>query len=455
MSLEIHINNKASFHHGKPVIFCMPDIKDSEIFIQLGYQYHLNIILLIKKKWLDSTDCSSALAYLVLDDPLAENISKRITTAIKQVKDTLAILSDPIHIDYFIAFSELHVELMATIAADINQDNHVVDVARSFRDKWVMRNLANENGISCPKFTLASEMLNSPEHFRRFVESVEQSAKDKGNQSGFIVKPRSFWGSMGVTAHSNPASLLRTLQQLDTPEEYLVEEKIQGNLLHVDTAVLRHKIIYQGIGVYCCSLLSTDQTADEQTELSHFIWHTMRPDSPDSHRLFKFNQQVLQAFNLEYGFTHTEIFIEENTNELVLCETASRPPGIKLFDLHAQAYNKHAFDVFINALISPPSVYTENHIEKTDANCIGLIIFNPPIGRVEFITPIEDIIDEHVIEWEQYAKTGSCFSNTHYTEKMGYIICSAKNEHECKAYLNNYNNKFRYTTYPVIKTKQD
>ncbi|OKP05371.1 ATP-grasp domain-containing protein [Xenorhabdus eapokensis] len=440
---EIHINNQANFHHGKPTIFCMPDIKDSERFVQLCYQYHLNIVLLIKKKWLDSTDCSLALAYLVVDDPLANQACKKITTALKQVKDTLSIITAPIHIDYFIAFSELHVELMAIIATHINQDTPMIDIARSFRDKWLMRKIANEHGLCCPKFTLASEMLISPEHFELFTESVENSAKHKGNQVGFIVKPRSFWGSMGVTEYPDRASLFYALQELDAPEEYLVEEKIQGRLLHVDTAVLQHKTIYQSIGAYACSLLSSDQTKP-----SHFMWHTMLPGSQNSRRLFAFNRRVLQAFNLEYGFTHTEIFIEENTNNLILCETASRPPGLRLFDLHAKAYGQHAFDVFINALISPASIDKEPafSIDNPDLSCIGMIIFNPPIGEIKSITPIEEIIDEHVIEWEQYAKIGSYFSNTHYTEKMGYIICSAKNEHECVKYLNNYNNKFHYTT---------
>ncbi|MDR0217458.1 MAG: hypothetical protein LBI71_00990, partial [Enterobacteriaceae bacterium] len=235
---------------------------------------------------------------------------------------------------------------------------------------------------------------------------------------------------------------LNALQELDVPEEYLVEEKIQGRLLHVDAAVFRHKIIYQGIGAYACSLLASDQS-----EPRHFIWHTLLPNAPDSHRLFEFNRQVLQAFNLEYGFTHTEIFIEENTNNLILCETASRPPGLRLFDLHAQAYRKHVFDVFIDALISPASIDEAPYfpISNTDLNCIGMIIFNPQIGKIKSITPIEEMIDEYVIEWAQYAKVGSYFSNTHYTEKMGYIICSAKNECECLKYLNNYNNKFRYT----------
>ncbi|PHM61261.1 ATP-grasp domain-containing protein [Xenorhabdus ishibashii] len=442
MSLEIHINNQANFHCGKPTIFCMPDIKDSERFVQLCYQCHLNLILLIKKKWLDSTDCSLALAYIVVDDPLANHACKKIIEALKQVKDTLSIITAPIHIDYFMAFSELHVELMATIATHINQDTRIIDVAQSFRDKWIMRKTANEHGLFCPKFTLASEILTSPEHFEVFTESVENSAKHKGNQVGFIVKPRSFWGSMGVTEHPNRTSLFHALQELDAPEEYLVEEKIQGKLLHVDAAVFQHKVIYQGIGAYACSLLSSDQPKP-----SHFIWHTMLPNSSDSHRLFEFNRRILQAFNLEYGFTHTEIFIEENTDNLILCETASRPPGLRLFDLHAQAYSKHAFDVFINALISPALVCKELSfsIENADLNCIGMIIFNPPIGEVKSITPIEEIIDEHVIEWKQYAKTGSYFSNTHYTENMGYIICSAKNEHECLKYLNNYNSKFHYT----------
>ncbi|MBD2805660.1 hypothetical protein ID855_13340 [Xenorhabdus sp. ZM] len=442
MSLEIHINNQVSFHRGQPTIFCMPDIKDSERFIQQCYQHHLNMILLVKKKWLDSTDCSLALAYLVIDDPLANYATDGIIEALKQVIKNVSMITELIHIDYFMAFSELHVELMATIASHINQNPRFIDVARSFRDKWIMRKIASEYGISCPKFTLASEMLNSSEHFEAFTESVEASAKHKGNQVGFIVKPRSFWGSMGVTEYSDCISLRYALQELDAPEEYLVEEKIQGRLLHVDTAVLRHEIIYQGIGVYACSLL-----ASEQAESGHFIWHTMLPDSPDSHRLLEFNRRILQAFNLEYGFTHTEIFIEECTDNLILCETASRPPGLRLFDLHAQANNRHAFDVFIDTLMPPTSVMNEPalSVEQTSPNCIGMIIFNPPVGEIGAITPIEEIIDEHVIEWEQYAKTGSYFSNTHYTEKMGYIICSAKNEQECLQYLKYYKTKFNYT----------
>ncbi|RAY97129.1 hypothetical protein DP187_21760 [Enterobacter cloacae] len=426
---EITINVHRKLMTAQPVVYCIPDTKDSKRFISRCYNNDVNVIILIKRKWLATTDLTNCIAYILVDD--FENEKEAIKQATTAVIEAVYGLET---IDYFIAFAEMNLYLLNDITTHIKKDPAASNIIRSFRDKRVMRQLASEHNVPNPLFKSADE-LSSPRAFDNFIVEVMNLAKEKQNPVGFVLKPCSDCGSAGVKVFSDPNALYHSVLALDKPELYLVEEKISGRLLHVDTAIYNRKIIYQAIGAYDCSLLETEKYGHQ-----NFMWHTLGTETALGMKLTEFNKTILRVFNLNYGFTHTEIFVEDNTNALYLCETAARPPGLSLFDLHALASGKHAFDIFVDTM---SGLHDANNELLDMYRTIGTVVFNPEIGILKEVTSLADIADEYTLSWEQTAQPGTLFDKNHYATQVAQIICSTQDESHCVSVLKNYAQQYK------------
>jgi len=430
MQPGIVVNAHRTYLGDKPVIFCIPDVKDSERFVARCYRNDINMVLLIRRKWIPQTDLTACLAHIVVDDLDLDHVPG-LLLALRQVISEIPGLTD---VDYFIAFSELNVNLLGILADRLRGVCLARPRSRTFRDKRTMRELAMRKNIACPTFQPVDGIFADRHAFELFIESVAKAAARKGNQAGYVLKPRDGWGSRGVRIFREPDALWQALQCLKAPGAYLVEEEISGKLVHVDSAVVGRKVVYQAIGVYDSSLLETDDAHG-----GHFMWHTMGTDGEIGRGLVQFNLRVLEAFDLEYGFSHTEVFIEDRTGDFVLCETACRPPGLRLLDLHAHASGVHAYDRFVDLLVQP---------EDAPRSCapaiqtVGTIIFKARPGTLDAMRPLEEIVDSYVIAWEQFARSGDRFDDAHYTSQLGQIVCAAKSEIECVELLRRYEGRF-------------
>lgn len=429
MATELVVNAHRQFAPGKPVLFCIPDIRDSVGFVNRGYELGLNLILLLKPKWQKTTNLDGCLAYIIVDDVKQENVADAVT-AVQKLQQTLPGAEA---IDYYLAFSELNMDFLGALVEGLTGICVHQPGARAFRDKRVMRELAQVKGLPCPVFAPADQLLSARSRFTSFVGDVGRAAERKRAPVGFVLKPRDSWGARGVEVYAESEALWAALCALQEPQQYLVEERIVGTLVHVDSAVLHRQVIYHGMGIYLYSFIRSE------VEGPHFMWHSVAPDGALGRALTLFNQKVVQAFGLDYGFTHTEVFVESGTGDLVLCETASRPPGLQLLDLHAMSQGSHAYDHFLDGLVGQTTASAKRfHTPRT----VGLVIFNPMPGVLTEVRPLEEILDEHVIAWEQNAQVGTNYEESHYTAELGRIVCAAPTEEECRPLLENYISRF-------------
>lgn len=431
MGLQFTVNPQNIVGPRRPVVFCLPDTQDSARFVTRCYDRSINLILVLKPSWLKSTDVSRSVAFMVVDDTQVSR-APEVLEALAQVMNALPGLKK---IDFFFAFAELNIELLNAVIEGARQYGPARLINPAFRDKLKMRELARVKGITCPQFMSATQLLSSSQLLDAFIERVSQSAQHKGNPLGFVLKPRMSWGALDVQVFEDTTALWQALVALPQPEHYLVEEKITGQLVHVDTARFEGAPVYYGIGVYDTSLLSRPSTAAR-----HLKWHTMRPDTTLGERLMAFSDQVMTHFQLATGFSHTEIFIEHNTGALVLCESAARPPGMHVFDLYAMGHEPHAFDRFVDVLATeqrwPPLLA---NTRKT----LGMVVFNPTgRGTLKALTPIETIVDADTVHWDQFAQPGDRFVSDHYTVMLGRIVCRCDDETRCRALLAHYDSRF-------------
>ncbi|BAZ70848.1 hypothetical protein NIES4106_56450 (plasmid) [Fischerella sp. NIES-4106] len=134
--------NKKYLNTEQKTILCIPDVKASWHFISKTYELHLNLILVLEESWLKSVDCSGALELVVVSD-FTSTIE-----IITQVDKIIERLEYSVSIDYVVAFTEQHIELIGILTDYYGAHSISSTQAQLFRDKYVMKQRAKEMGAS-------------------------------------------------------------------------------------------------------------------------------------------------------------------------------------------------------------------------------------------------------------------------------------------------------------------
>lgn len=183
-----------------------------------------------------------------------------------------------------------------------------------FRDKLAMRIKAKDSGINVPEFTAIfnNDVVNN------FVAEVP---------GPWVLKPRSEASATGIKKISDKEELWKVIDQLgDERHLFLLESFKPGDVFHVDS------IVYQGAPVFtCCS-----QYVQPPMSVSHeggvFRTRTLASDSEKSQSLTKLNTELLSAFGLVNGTSHSE-YIKGVDGKYYFLETSSRVGGAHISEM--------------------------------------------------------------------------------------------------------------------------
>lgn len=417
------------FNPGKKTILCLPDIKASLSFIAKAYERQLNLILVLKEKWLESTDYSGALGFVVVPDLTN---SKQIITKVDAI---LERFEHRVNIDHVVAFAEQNIELVGLLTDYYEASGISSTQAQWFRDKYIMKQRAKEAGIKCPLFALWSN-VDEKEHF---YEELMLTCQRKNKPISIIVKPRKLWGSEGVNRFSSIEALEAHMQSCtEDPDNWLLEEYITGDVFHVDTVVKDGRAIFYVVEKYGLPLLDI-----ANSHQNHFIDYTIDPASKIANELLKVHQDVVKAFGLGTGTTHIEFFVEADTGEVLLCEAAARPPGMDIPRLHEIAVGCNPFTVLVDALTGSEfkNVITSNSFA-------GVICFTPRPGKLVEVDSIEKFDDPEIVYKEQNVQCGTVFESITYVNELGRIYIKTESEERCISLLKKYAEKFNYQVAP-------
>jgi carbamoylphosphate synthase large subunit len=186
---------------------------------------------------------------------------------------------------------------------------------RYFRDKLAMRLRAAESGIRVPAF---SGTFNY-EAISEFLEKVPPP---------WVLKPRTMAGAMGIRKCQSKAEVWENIHRLGDEQSYFVLERfVPGDIFHVDSIWFGGEVRFAIASAYGTPPLEV------ATGGGIFTTETLEAGGELEARLRQMNQEVLRAFGLRDGVSHTEFIRAHEDGALYFLETSARVGGANIADL--------------------------------------------------------------------------------------------------------------------------
>ena len=184
-----------------------------------------------------------------------------------------------------------------------------------FSNKWLMSEKLKNTDVRIPKGTIFSDKKYHDQDIDYLLE-IENVLGDYP----YFIKPCNLSGSRGVSFISDRNELIRWAKQKDNLD-YVIQEYLDGKLLHCECFVKNYKIM--------------DSFVFEYSRPGYFFSQGLPVGSislPTNHSLKKrvsnFTKDVLNGLGIiKNGVTHVEVYLNRN-DELIFLEGAARPPGL-------------------------------------------------------------------------------------------------------------------------------
>ena len=302
-----------------------------------------------------------------------------------------------------ICLSEDNLLLAAELRDEFDISGMRLEQAKSFRDKTIMKDILRAKNIRTPHYVKFD--ANAARDSKSYYDCLQREIN-----LPFVLKPFNLLGGLGIVMINS------------------FEEFISGTLYHCDSIVKDKEIIFST----CCEY--TNPNFDFQAGKS-VISMSLKNSDPVAQRIFEFNQNVLNAMNLEEGISHHELFIT-NKNEIVFLEIAARSPGAVVTPMYRQSFNVAMEDIDFKIQMNIPFQLTPSY------NTYYLSGILPSLsGTVkELVSP--DIKSKYEMKWA--VKEGDLTSaSMSLRDKSGSISAWNINYEELRDdfnYLKNYQN---------------
>ncbi len=219
------------------------------------------------------------------------------------------------NIDRIVALDDFDVETAATLREHLRVPGMGDTTVRYFRDKLAMRSNARDHGLLVPAFI---QVLNHAQ-LRGFMERVRPP---------WVLKPRSMAGSMGISKIHHPDEFWAAVDKLgDQQSFYLLEQYVPGDIYHVDSIFSEREPAFSIASRYGRPPMDVSQQGDI------FTTATLPLDSAEAQPLIAMNQEVMKAFGLLRGASHSEFIRGREDGRLYFLETSARVGGAHIVDL--------------------------------------------------------------------------------------------------------------------------
>ena len=220
-----------------------------------------------------------------------------------------------IKFDRFVALDDFDVEKVALLREHFRMPGMGRTTAHYFRDKLAMRVKSKEEGVNVPEFT---DLFNN-DTINEYADRVS---------APWLIKPRMEASATGIKKIQNKDELWHVVNELgDERDNYLVEKFAPGDVYHVDGLTVDGKVVFSRVSKYL----------DTPFEVAHgggiFRSASSEIGSKVEKALQKMNAQVMKAFGMQFGASHTEFIQSKETGELFFLETSSRVGGANLAEM--------------------------------------------------------------------------------------------------------------------------
>jgi hypothetical protein len=284
-------------------VLCLASYFKGGAFLQQCKQMGLNVILVTIDKMKDEAWPRDSIDEFFHMPELGKRPD--ITHAVSYLARTRQI-------DLIIALDDFDVETAAHLREHFRLSGMGDSVARNFRDKLAMRTSARNAGLRVPEFT---GVFNN----ERVAEFMERVA------GPWLLKPRSEASSMGIKKINAADEIWPILDSLgDQRSFFVLEQFLPGDVYHVDGLVNNGEVLFSIAHKYGAPPLSVYAGGGV------FITRTLDRALDESKDLIAFNKQVLNAFGIQHGATHSEYIRAQADGQLYFLENAARVGGANI-----------------------------------------------------------------------------------------------------------------------------
>lgn len=218
-------------------------------------------------------------------------------------------------IDAIIALDDFDVEKATYLRENLRMPGMGQTTGRYFRDKLAMRMKAKEEDVPIPAF---SSLFNDVE-INHFADTVV---------APWVLKPRSEASASGIMKVHSKEELWKKVHELgDNRIKYLVEQFKPGAVYHCDGINWKGKVLFSLTSQYLATPMEISQGG------GIFRSANIPYNSADDKAIKKVNEQVMKAFGMQHGATHTEFIKCNDDGKIYFLETASRVGGAHLAEM--------------------------------------------------------------------------------------------------------------------------
>ncbi|WP_144602607.1 ATP-grasp domain-containing protein [Algoriphagus algorifonticola] len=224
-------------------------------------------------------------------------------------------------IESIIALDDYDVEKATFLRESLRIPGMGQTTGRFFRDKLAMRIKAQDSGLRVPAF---SPLFND-EDINLFADHIS---------APWVLKPRSEASAHGIIKVNSKEELWHHIHELgDNRLYYLVEQFKPGDVYHADGLLLNGKSLFLTVSKYLATPMEISQGG------GIFRSANIKYGSSDDKAIKKANFEIMKAFGMKSGATHTEFIKCHEDGEIYFLETSSRVGGAHLAEMVEAATN--------------------------------------------------------------------------------------------------------------------
>ncbi|MEZ4837661.1 acetyl-CoA carboxylase biotin carboxylase subunit family protein [Flavobacterium sp.] len=218
-------------------------------------------------------------------------------------------------IDAIVALDDFDVEKATFLRENLRVDGMGQTTGRYFRDKLAMRVKAQSEGVPVPAFSA----LFNDDYINHFADTVSPP---------WVLKPRSEASASGIMKVHSKEELWGKINELgDNRIKYLVEQFKPGAVYHCDGLNFNGKVLFSITSQYLATPMEISQGG------GIFRSANIPYNNADDKAIKKVNEQVMKAFGMKHGATHTEFIKCNEDGKIYFLETSSRVGGAHLAEM--------------------------------------------------------------------------------------------------------------------------
>lgn len=284
---------------------CISTYFKGEDFLRSCKAQGNNVFLLTKKKLeFEAWPWEAIDEVFYIEDWNQNDITKGIAYTFRTIK-----------FDRFVALDDFDVEKVALLREHFRMPGMGRTTAHYFRDKLAMRVKAQSEGVNVPEFT---DLFHNDD-INAYADRVSPP---------WLIKPRLEASATGIKKIHSKEELWQIINDLgDERDNYLVEKFAPGDVYHVDGLNVDGKVKFSKVSKYL----------DTPFEVAHgggvFRSASCEIGSKTEKALQQMNAEVMKAFGMQFGASHTEFIQSKATGELFFLETSSRVGGANLAEM--------------------------------------------------------------------------------------------------------------------------